>query len=114
MRFIPALFSLRNVVAACAAILTTEAAAGETSALQPYTGPSERGVDVSTLTGKLMCGYQGWFNAEGDGAKLGFRHWTRRRDLPAPANANIDLWPDVSELAKDERFQTGFHLADGR
>ena len=27
----------------------------------PYSGPSASGVDVSTLTGKIMCGYQGWF-----------------------------------------------------
>ena len=27
-------------------------------------------VDTSTLRGKVMCGYQGWFNCEGDGASL--------------------------------------------
>ncbi len=88
--------------------------AAEPSVLKPYAGPSERGVDATTLTGKMMCGYQGWFNAEGDGAKLGFRHWTRRNDMPAPGNAKIDLWPDVSELGGDERFATGFQLANGQ
>jgi hypothetical protein len=29
---------------------------------------------ASTLTGKVMVGYQGWFNCEGDGAKLGWKH----------------------------------------
>ena len=28
-------------------------------------------VDTSTLTGKIMCGYQGWFNCPDDGADLG-------------------------------------------
>jgi hypothetical protein len=42
--------------------------------LKPYRGTSVTGVDVSTLTGKMMAGYQGWFNCEGDGADLG---WTR-------------------------------------
>lgn len=33
-------------------------------------------VDASTLTGKVMCGYQGWFNCESDGAERGWVHWT--------------------------------------
>ncbi len=82
--------------------------------LQPYTGPSERGVDTSTLTGKMMCGYQGWFACEGDGAEVGNQHWTKRGGPIAPGNAKVDLWPDVSELGPEERFATGFVLADGR
>jgi hypothetical protein len=35
--------------------------------LRPYAGPSAKGVDASTLAGKRMVGYQGWFSAEGDG-----------------------------------------------
>ena len=71
-------------------------------------------VDTSTLTGKVMCGYQGWFNCEGDGAECGWVHWTKGRGALAPANAKIDVWPDVSELGADERFATGFEHADGR
>ena len=82
--------------------------------LQPYHGPSELGVDASTLTGKVMCGYQGWFAGEGDGAELGFQHWTKKHGPLAPGNAKIDLWPDVSELGADERFGTDFQLADGK
>jgi hypothetical protein len=43
-----------------------EAAYAET--LHPFTGTSLPAVDTGSLTGKVMCGYQGWFNAEGDGA----------------------------------------------
>ncbi len=83
--------------------------------LAPYAGPSEKGVDVSTLDGKLVVGYQGWFNAEGDGAERGWTHWTKDRGKPfAPGNAKIDLWPDVAELAPEERFATGFRHTDGR
>ena len=71
-------------------------------------------VDTSTLTGKVMCGYQGWFNCEADGAERGWVHWTKGRGALAPANAKIDVWPDVSELGADERFATGFKHADGR
>src|SRR5215210_615852 len=75
---------------------------------------SERAVDTSTLTGKVMCGYQGWFACEGDGAERGWVHWTKRRGPLGPGNAKIDLWPDVSELGADERFATGFTNAAGR
>lgn len=72
-------------------------------------------VDSSTLTGKVMCGYQGWFNCEGDGANLGWTHWSRnRRQPPGPGNVTVDLWPDVSEFDSDERFQTEFRLAGGQ
>jgi hypothetical protein len=101
-------------VAACseAATLTRENVLAET--LQPYTGPSVRGVDTSTLSNKVVCGYQGWFNAEGDGAERGWVHWTKKRGPLAPENVKVDLWPDVSELGPDERFATRLKHADGR
>ncbi len=95
-----------------AATLTREAVLAET--LRPYAGPSLAGVDTTTLSNKVMCGYQGWFNAEGDGAERGWVHWTKRRGPFIPGNAKIDLWPDVSELGPEERFPTGFNHADGR
>jgi hypothetical protein len=96
----------------CAVPTTREAVLEET--LQPYAGPVVQRVDTSTLAGKVMCGYQGWFNCEGDGADRGWTHWTKRRGPLAPGNAKIDLWPDVRELGADERFRTAFHHADGR
>ena len=71
-------------------------------------------VDVSTLNGKVMVGYQGWFNCPGDGARLGWKHWTRsRKNEFGPGNVTVDLWPDVSELDAEERYATGFKRADG-
>lgn len=71
-------------------------------------------MDTGTLTGKVMCGYQGWFNCESDGAERGWVHWTKGKGPLSPPNAKIDLWPDVSELSASERFATGFKRADGR
>jgi len=78
----------------------------------PYDGNSVRGVDVSTMTGKVLCGYQGWFSCPGDGAERGWVHWGRGPRFE-PGACTIDLWPDVSELDADERFATPFRHADG-
>ncbi len=84
------------------------------SPLKPYAGPSIAGVDSTTLDKKVMAGYQGWFNAEGDGAGLGWTHWSRNKsELFAPGNVTVDLWPDVSGYDEDELFDTGFHFKDG-
>lgn len=94
--------------------LTTMATAQRESPLRPYTGPSTRGVDVTTLSGKVMTGYQGWFTCEGDGAGLGWVHWAKDRTRPmGPGNVSVDLLPDVSEYGPDELFATQFQRADG-
>jgi hypothetical protein len=80
--------------------------------LRTYDGRSIAGVDPSTLTGKVVAGYQGWFTTETDGAELGWKHYGRRGEF-RPGRCNIDLWPDVSELDDDEKFATPFRHADG-
>lgn len=110
--FAGALIVLAGAVSASAAPLTRDTVLAET--LKPYAGPSMNGVDTSTLSNKVMCGYQGWFNVEGDGAERGWVHWTKRRGPLGPGNAKIDLWPDISELGADERFTTTFTNANGR
>ncbi len=85
---------------------------GMDDVLQPYTGPTSQGVDVSTLEGKIMCGYQGWFACEGDGLDRGWYHYNGK-DGFRPGSCSIDLWPDMSELGDDERFDTEFRHADG-
>lgn len=84
------------------------------SAIDEKTDTNTR-VDTSTMTGKIMCGYQGWFNCEGDSANLGWTLWAKKQDKPfAPGNVAVDLWPDVSYLDADERYSTGFTHDDGR
>jgi hypothetical protein len=84
----------------------------DTVSLRPYDGSSAQGVDSSTLPGKVMCGYQGWFTTPDDGAQRGWTHYGRRGRFE-PGSCTIDLWPDVSELDDDERFATDFRHADG-
>ncbi|MFZ5831215.1 MAG: glycoside hydrolase family 71/99-like protein, partial [Planctomycetota bacterium] len=67
---------------------------------------------ASGLSGHIFCGYQGWFNCEGDGANLGWRHYEKQGRFE-PGHCTIDYWPDVSELEADEKFATAFKHADG-
>lgn len=71
-------------------------------------------IDRDGLFSRVLCGYQGWFAAEGDGAGLGWRHW-RMSDTSAPGGTRfaVDMLPDVSELAPEERFATDAIGADG-
>jgi hypothetical protein len=80
--------------------------------LHPYTGPSNPGVDCSTLTGKVMCGYQGWFTTINDGSAMNWWHYSKTGGF-APGHCGIDLWPDMSEFTAAERYDTPFKNADG-
>lgn len=83
------------------------------AAMSPYEGPSAPGVDCSTLRGKVVCGYQGWFATPEDGSGRGWRHYSARGQFK-PGSCGIDLWPDVTELEEDERYATVFRHKDGR
>ena len=83
--------------------------------LHAYKGPVVHGVDTKSLHGKVLCGYQGWFTADGDGSGRGWFHWAKNsRRKPSVGNIRVDLWPDLSEFAPDERFVTDVKYADGR
>jgi len=83
-----------------------------TARLQPYDGISVQGINTSTLEGKVMCGYQGWFTAPGDGSQREWAHYGRRGRFE-PGCCTIDLWPDTSDLDEDEKFATAFRHGDG-
>ena len=64
-------------------------------------------VDASTMDGKIICGYQGWFACPGDGNDpvIGWRHWSK---LPAGIGAglyNIEMWPDVTEYEPADLYE---------
>lgn len=76
--------------------------------------PNSR-IDREGLAGRVLCGYQGWFNAEGDGADLQWHHWLLRDpSLPGGPRPGIDMLPDVGELGRNERFASGFTGINGQ
>ena len=51
-----------------------------------------------SLTGKIMCGYQAWFTADGDGSGNGWTHYKMHSSQPfAKNNCVFDFWPDVKD-----------------
>jgi hypothetical protein len=60
-------------------------------------------VDPSTLKGKVLLGYQGWFSCAGDTSGSGnWRSWAR--GTPTAESLTIDMYPDLSELEPDELY----------
>jgi len=62
-----------------------------------------------SLIGKIMCGYQGWFNTPTDGANRGWVHWSTSSSYFDYTNPKIDMWPDTNEYAV-KYWATGFNL----
>ncbi|MCU0795190.1 MAG: glycoside hydrolase family 71/99-like protein [Akkermansiaceae bacterium] len=71
-------------------------------------------VDASTLEGKVMCGYQGWFRTPDDGENLNWKHYRNQTTGRfRPGEAGIEFWPDLTGFGDHERFDTEFRHADG-
>jgi hypothetical protein len=80
--------------------------------LRPYLGPTRTDVDATTLDGKVLCGYQGWFNTPGDGTEFGFHRWGH--DLGKGGPFTVEMLPDVSEYdPADLSAVAGVTLPDG-
>lgn len=68
-------------------------------------------VDNTTLDGKVMFGYQGWFNHPADNAGLGWIHWGNFHE---PINSTVDMYPDMREYGLDEQYDTDLTFSNGR
>ena len=63
---------------------------------------------ASSLTGNVICGYQGWFAAPNDSINYGsWEHWTIDTNTPTSNNMNIDFWPDMSYFQGCPQYNAG-------
>jgi hypothetical protein len=82
--------------------------------LGPFHGPTRADIDATTLDGKVLCGYQGWFNTPGDGTRFGFSHWGEGLDRTNGGRFVVDMWPDVSEYDPQDLCEVpGLKMPDG-
>ncbi|MEO9031974.1 MAG: glycoside hydrolase family 71/99-like protein, partial [Ginsengibacter sp.] len=72
-------------------------------------------VDPGSIIGKVVCGYQCWFTATGDGSPINqWTHWSPTNPpqagiAPNPnPNLTFDAYPDVSIYNSASLFQTNF------
>lgn len=64
-------------------------------------------VDSDDIKGKVLAGYQGWFQSPQDGSGMNsWGHWVMQNTLPGPLNTKIDLYPDVREY--EQLYYTGY------
>ncbi|MEM9445617.1 MAG: glycoside hydrolase family 71/99-like protein [Verrucomicrobiota bacterium] len=82
-------------------------------AASSITGCKADKTDITTLDGKFMCGYQGWFRTPDDGSNMGWVHYRGIYDEFKPGKCGIEFWPDVSELDEKDRVKTPFRHKDG-
>ncbi len=103
-----------NTPKASAAHATALAETWPPAPLEGYQPAPPRKIDPTTLSGKLVFGYQGWFSAAGDGSPLhNWNHWSADQRKPNAANARVQMWPDVSEYDSDELYDTDLKYPDG-
>ncbi len=83
--------------------------------------PAAQTVDASSIVGKVICGYQAWFNCYGDGSPVeSWRHWNpgvymSNEVKPRPGNVTFEIYPDILGYSDDQLYQTGLGpLGDGR
>ncbi len=69
-------------------------------------------VIYKTFKGHVMCGYQGWFTADGDWVNKGWQHlYANGVSKFEPGFCSIEYWPDMSEYVKT--YPTSFKYPDG-
>jgi hypothetical protein len=97
---------------------TVVTANGTNAVILPLSGQTvffslNHGVDASTMNGKLLMGYQGWFACPNDGsAPNQWWHWFHNQ-APTAADVNTDFLPDTSEFTSNELFNTGMTYSNG-
>ena len=114
LAFSPLAAAVLSAVASCGPAVAT--APPRTAPPQPaVTTRVAPRVDATTLTHKLLFGYQGWFGCPDDGSQLArWEHWFRAGQPAGEPTLRVDMWPDLSDLPDAERCATPLVLPEGR
>ncbi|MBB6460432.1 glycoside hydrolase family 71/99-like protein [Flammeovirga kamogawensis] len=67
-------------------------------------------INYPSYKGLVMCGYQGWFRAPGDGGYRGWGHFGKGTAFDSE-HITIDMWPEMSEYKM--QYPTSFINEDG-
>ena len=78
----------------------------------PYSGPERTDISTTTLSGKVLCGYQGWFNTPHDGPSRGWVHWSNNSNQMTASDPHVEMWPDQSEYDPADLTSTKILNAD--
>lgn len=71
-------------------------------------------VDNTTIIGKAMFGYQGWFSHPDD-KNAPFKalwHWGAKA-IQNPPKVTVEMYPDFREYCSDEKYRSGFKYSTG-
>ena len=88
---------------------------------RPYQEFTDPNIDLTvskedtSIIGKVLAGYQGWFNTPSDGSDLNWKHYqTSISGVKKfePGFTTVDYWPDMSEADEDEKYSTAFTHKD--
>jgi len=61
------------------------------------------------IRGKVVTGYQGWFNCAGDESPItSWIHWGDGAKQPEPGSLSFELYPDMREY--ETTYQTGWGI----
>ncbi len=98
-------------------ILRTELLSFPNRPYQEFTNTNfDLTITNNSIVGKIIAGYQGWFNTPTDGSNLNWKHYqTTFNGLKKfePGHVTVDFWPDMSEADSDEKYNTSFTHKDG-
>ncbi|PTB70164.1 hypothetical protein BBK36DRAFT_1173406 [Trichoderma citrinoviride] len=68
-------------------------------------------IDTSTLKGKWLYGYQGWFRKPASGVN---NHWSPNGGTPGPGNVEFEFVPDVSQYPANCLFASTLTAPNGQ
>ncbi|EHK22933.1 uncharacterized protein TRIVIDRAFT_28185 [Trichoderma virens Gv29-8] len=97
------------LLAAAASTATAHGHEGHAKAHQEYARAAA--VDTSTLKGKWLYGYQGWFRKPAAGVN---NHWSPNGGTPGPGNVEFEFVPDVSQYPANCLFASTLKAPNGQ